>query len=418
MKILVTGGPVHAKLDAVKFVTNRFKGGLMAKLTDELRNQDCDVTYLCSKDARRVWQDGDWSPADDPKAGPGLVKVVFHDGFHDYRAKVMEMAPDFDAVVLGAAVANLIPVGYWKTEMKDMDSKEWIDTVAQVRKGECPDAYVAMPLEGKFPSHDYKPGDRFYMDWQIAPRIIDEVKARMKPGAHLFGFKLLSGVPHEELVTAAYDILLESRATTVFANDATNLGLCYGVGKDRSSREVLREWLAEEIVKMVNDEYYRTEARPGTVDHTYWLKLKDLAKQYELNFPESQNGMVFGTIAANLGSSGFVTTGRGKRELDEIAFVERVDHENRIVYARGGKKATLNAPLIDRVFKTVPQARYVVHYHEPMDGLPTLPWAPPGTVRDSIRDVDGSFNIDSHGAFLVFDDNRKGKRMIVRGEFV
>jgi hypothetical protein len=271
-------------------------------------------------------------------------------------------------------------------------------------------------LEGKFPSHDFKPGDTFYMEWQIAPRIIDEVKSHMKKGAHLFGFKLLKGVEQEELVTAAYDIVLESRATMVFANDATNLSTCIAVGKDRSQREVLRDWLAEEIIKMVKDEYYKTEKRPGTVDHTYWLELMELAKEYKLNFPESQNGMVFGTIAANMGSSGFVTTGRGKRELAEIAFVEAVDHEKRIIRTRGDKKATLNAPLLDHIFKSVPDAKYVVHYHEQMDGLPTLPWAPPGTVRDSIRKVNGSFNIDSHGAFLVFKQERKNKRLIVNGK--
>ena len=32
MKMLITGGPVHAYLDAVKIITNKFKGGLMAEL--------------------------------------------------------------------------------------------------------------------------------------------------------------------------------------------------------------------------------------------------------------------------------------------------------------------------------------------------------------------------------------------------
>ena len=35
-KILVTGGPVHAYLDDVKIITNRFKGGLMARLAEHL----------------------------------------------------------------------------------------------------------------------------------------------------------------------------------------------------------------------------------------------------------------------------------------------------------------------------------------------------------------------------------------------
>jgi hypothetical protein len=37
MRILITGGPVHAYLDAVKIITNKFKGGLMAELGKESR---------------------------------------------------------------------------------------------------------------------------------------------------------------------------------------------------------------------------------------------------------------------------------------------------------------------------------------------------------------------------------------------
>ena len=179
MKILVTGGPVHAKLDAVKFVTNRFKGGLMAKLADEIIEQGVHVTYLCSKGSKRPQGMGHDDEA-------GNLEVVYHDGFHDYRAKVKEMAPEFDAVVLGAAVANLIPVAYWGKPVSDGESHKH--------------PKHSLPLEGKFPSHNYEPGDSIEMEWQIAPRIIDEAKAVMKKGAHLFGFKLLGGVEHEAAV--------------------------------------------------------------------------------------------------------------------------------------------------------------------------------------------------------------------------
>src|ERR1035441_6034934 len=96
--------------------------------------------------------------------------------------QVVELAPKYDAVILGAAVANLIPVERFP---------------------------------GKFPSHNYKPGDIIPFSLKIAPRIIDEVKA-VAPKTHLFGFKLLSGVPHDELISAAYGVLLESHATAVF----------------------------------------------------------------------------------------------------------------------------------------------------------------------------------------------------------
>lgn len=375
MRILVTGGPVHAKLDAVKFVTNRFKGGLMAKLADDLTEKvgSISVTYLCSKGSK------------EPER---TSNVVHHDGFHDYREKVMELAPEFDAVVLGAAVANLIPVCYYET---------WNEQDGIV----FPEGRVSMPLDGKFPSHNYKPGDVFGMEWQIAPRIIDEVREHMKPGANLFGFKLLSGVEHSELVTAAYEVLLGSKATNVFANDATNLGVCYGVGKDRSSREILRDWLAEEIVKLTEDEYYETEVCGELPEG--WDNFDDRLWRYACRdrFVETPEGFVFGSVAFRHGHT-FVTTKRGKNETEGAVLVMSVDHERRIVRTRGGK-ATLNAPLLSSLFSGNGSVDHICHYHEQIHGLPTCPWAPPGTVRDSARQMRTSFNVEGHGCYLLYD---------------
>ena len=155
MKILITGGPVHAKLDAVKIITNKFKGGLMVDLANKLANQGMEITYLTAKGA---------AMPEPILCNDGKIKVVYHDGFHDYHQQVLALAPQFDAIVLGGAVANLIPLE---------------------------------PLAGKFPSHNYKPGDVIPINFTVAPRVIDDVK-KVAPKAHLFGFKLLSGVPHKE----------------------------------------------------------------------------------------------------------------------------------------------------------------------------------------------------------------------------
>lgn len=386
MRILVTGGPVHAKLDAVKFVTNRFKGGLMAKLADELGKQNAQVTYLCAKGSRE--------PELSFAGGENgtYPVVVHHDGFHDYRAKVMELAPEFDAIVLGAAVANLIPVCYYEHYAAVNDRFE---------------GRVEMPLEGKFPSHNYKPNDQIMMKWAIAPRIIDEVRVHMKPGANLFGFKLLSGVEHAELVTAAYEVLLGSKATNVFANDAQNLNVCYGIGKDRSSREMVREGLAEEIIKLTSDEYYSTEVCGELPEG--WDNFDDRLWKYACRerFVASPEGFVFGTVAFRHGGS-FVTTRRGKNETEGAVLVMGVDHDERIVRTRGGK-ATLNAPLLSRIFNENPKVDHICHYHDEVDGLPAYWWAPPGTVRDSGRPVHTSFNISGHGCFLLYD--KKGNQL-------
>ena len=122
-------------------------------------------------------------------------------------------------------------------------------------------------------------------------------------------------------------------------------------------------------------------------------------------------GYVFGSVAQrciDLKSEykGFWTTGRGKRELNFLVRVLSVDHKNRIVHTYKDK-ATLNAPLLDHIFTTMPNVSRIIHAHilskYKVPDLPILDYAPPGTVRDSIRKVKRSFVIKDHGCFLLYD---------------
>jgi len=361
-RILVTGGPVHAHLDAVKIITNRFKGGRMTELAYNLQSYGLrkkygwdriDITYLTAKGID-VSTFGHWD-----------LNTIYHDGFNDYMEKVLALAPKMDAVVLGAAVANLIPMN---------------------------------PLKGKFPSHDYEPGDVIPIDFTIAPRIIDEVK-KVAPKTHLFGFKLLQGVPHAELVRAAYEIVLESKATAVFANDANDLDQIYMVTKERGEHPMKRAQLEWVIREMLADEYYHT-GKFGVAE--YDRAFNEMIEKCAPRFTAVENGYVFGTVAMRDRSTShgsFKTTGRGKKEADTVVDVLQVDHDNREVIATD--KASLNAPLLHHIFATNRDINWIIHFHEQVPGLPTLPYAPPGTVRDSLRDVKSSFNIEGHGCFLL-----------------
>jgi len=361
--ILITGGPVHCNLDAVKIITNRFRGGLIAELADDLLSKDVKVSYVC---ASRLG-------VKQPSSKPNLL-IYEHSGIADYQRIVLELAPKMDAVVLGAAVANLIPLE---------------------------------PFKGKFPSHNFKPGDVIPINFTIAPRIIDQVK-KIAPRAHLFGFKLLSNVHHEELIRAAYEVVLASGADAVFANDTGRLVQKYAVTKERGLHPIMQQELAEWIWEMVNDLHYHTllaDTRPVSV--AAQSKIRELINQFSSKFRPVENGIIFGTIAVRQ-ESGFLTTGRGKRELETLVNVLRVNHNSLEVTVAGEMKASLNAPLLAKIFEN-PAVDYIIHYHQQELGLPTLPYAPPGTVRDTDRRKDTSFNIKGHGCILLF--NKDGRRL-------
>lgn len=396
--ILVTGGPVYAYVDDVKIITNKFKGGLTAKLADDLffsyrasSGHDCHgcrMWYLSSKDSKQP------SMIEKP-VGEFLLEGItplYHDGIADYMNTVLKMAKNMDAIILGAAVANLIPKNR---------------------------------IEGKFPSHNYKPGDDIPITFTIAPRIIDEVK-KVNPKVHLFGFKLLSGANHEELIRAAYGVLLESKATTIFANDASDLDTVYAVTKDRSVHKMKRADIVQWIRDRLDEKYYSTETsyqkdmqekEQGRVaDDSIDIaieKMKKLIEQRKSQFTLTPEGFIFGSIAVRVKENSFITTSRGKNELSgKFSFIKDVNHDNRVVMIDGvdSPKASLNAPLFAHIFQTRKDVGYILHFHEqnPYHKI-TQKYATPGTDKDSLRDLgELCFNIEGHGCIMCFDkDDRR-----------
>lgn len=357
MKILITGGAIYGKLDDVKLITNRFNGGLMAWLAD-LLSEEFEVTYVTSKGATL------------PKKAAYVVSL---DGIYEYQERVLKLALTMDAVILGGAVANLIP---------------------------------QTPFPGKFPSHNYKPGDVINIPFIIAPRIIDQVK-KVAPKTCLIGFKLLSGVAHEELIEAAYGVLKDSGASIVIANDAKDLNQKFIVTKEKEAIPCHMAEVAEFIAKLVRSKYYKTVLTPYREAVDYLLRnnvlFNQLKAQYQDKFEQHDN---FGTVAVRIHKDTFITTSRKKDTVG--VYIERIDHELRTVYCEGESKATLNAPLLDNIFKANPEVAYIVHYHEIVEDLPLKEYETPATAADSQRkDIGTSFCIKHHGCYLLFDE--KGK---------
>jgi len=405
-KILVTGGPVHAHLDSVKIVTNRFKGGRMLQLAADLARDRMphEVIYLTSKHT---------PPPEQLRYA--RLKILQHNGFDDYMGQVLDLAPDMDAVILGAAVCNLIPDTPWK--------------------------------DSKFPSHDYKEGDEIQIKFKIAPRVINMVKNVAKRTT-LIGFKLLSNANHEELIRAAYQIVADSKATFVVANDTADLNRKFIVTRERSvisavenatdsaSNVVMSDFIAGVLddkhyhtIMHVDLSYLRSEQREKAT-----ARWKELAEKYKALILktgyEPLTGQVFGCLAVRAGVNGFVVSPRVKNSLENrCVYVHGIDHDKREI-TTAEYKAALNAPLLHKLFEEFPDTEAILHYHFLHNKrnssswlrndvvYPELPYAFPGTVADSIREIDceiggildtqeyRAFGIKHHGTYLLL---RKGE---------
>ncbi len=111
---------------------------------------------------------------------------------------------------------------------------------------------------------------------------------------------------------------------------------------------------------------------------------------------------LFGSIAVRTDNNSFITTIRGKEDFKEYTTISNVDHKNHFVKVIG-KKATLNAPLLAKLFENK-KVKVIVHINNYFDDkLPFYEYAFPGTVRDSFRSNNTSFNIRYHGVIYLFD---------------
>lgn len=334
-KIVISCGPIPARLDSVKYITNRFKGGLAFKTAQYLIDKGADVTVVMWKHTRMPNVGGQYA---DYWLQENVHIVTVEDVF-DYYKWFEEHAAAYDAFILAAAVANLTP---------------------------------SAPFAGKFPSHNYKVGEKFDIQFEIAPRAIDIIK-KLNPRACLIGYKLFDAQTDEELIEIARHTLADSRANIIFANTpAEAKSRKLAIMPDHSVIPCDFEEHLELINRALRQEYYRTVVEPMTTEESEFPQVRKalaIVKMYEHTF----NG--FGTAGVPIllpGQTWFATTSRGHK--GEPVVVKKIDHINRIVYASA--KATLNAPTLDRVLSQRNYGGIVIHRH---DDDPNFQ---PGPIKD------------------------------------
>lgn len=387
--VLITAGPVYGVLDSNKLVGNRTRGIWATRFAKYLVEKGYRVTLLVA----------DTTPVDIhvPFPDGNRLTVVKHNGYHDYAEKCIAMAATHDAAVMAAAVVNWIP---------------------------------ANPITGKMPTKGFHEGDIIQVPFVLAPRVIDKMKW-VNPSLTLIGCKMLVGADHEDLIEAAYEVLLRAKCNVVIANDLKSLRNKHLVYQDRTVVPYGDDFdsLFADLQAVIDDEHFRTIETPDRME--ILLKIDPLALvqarlrfdaivykyRHRFNQRLRDADFVFGSVAVPIGQHGWLVSPRekgGQFTSADAVIVTGVDLEGRTVTVlKGEGKATLNAPLLIRVLANSGWPG-VLHLHEqlPLTGggdlSQTLPYGPPGTVRDVGRAAiigRRAFNIQGHGFVALLDDD-------------
>ena len=368
--VLVTAGPVYGPLDANKLVSNRVRGLWAEQFAKYLLQRRHQVTLLVADI---------WTPTI-LNIGDVRPEIVRHRGFQDYHQKCLELAPKMDAAIMAAAVVNWIP---------------------------------AEPFPGKMPTKGYEAGNIIQVPFVLAPHVIDEMKVA-NPKLTLIGCKMLVNAEYENLIEAAYGVLLTARCNAVIANDmGKGLRTKYVVNQDRTVEVYDNDFdgMYANLLAHIEDVHYRTVPSAETEGASQTEKdlFNRVVEKYRNRFRPRTSSSVFGSVLVPTTSrTGFIVSPREKGSefnAENAVNVRGVNSLEHKVYTLGGAKATLNAALLTAVARTY-RPTAVLHLHEQIPNVPEVPYAPPGTVRDNDRKIPGPvFNIRGHGFIACLDSN-------------
>ena len=356
-KIIISAGPMPAKLDSVKIVTNRFKGRLTVHAAEQLSLHESLHIEIVK------WRGTNVSFRYPESADRITITEV--DDLFDYREYIRLASAD--AYVLAAAVSNLAPANPWP---------------------------------GKFPSHNYRVGEEFDVRFKIAPRIIDEVKVA-HPRSTLIGYKLFDG-PENELLAAGWETLCNSRANVIFCNHpATAAREKIALMPDGTQERMSFDQHIGFIERVINLQWYTTITLEQDFAHPWQADMDSLLHQIGVE----KAPYVFGTVAVR-DEEGFITTTRGKRGPSRYCRVFAVDHASRVIKA--SNRATLNAPFIEKLLALHPTCNWVIHAHRQISAVNTYPYSFSGTMEETqlaetLSPAERIFNVENHGYYAVFE---------------
>ncbi len=194
MKIVITAGGTSERIDDVRTITNSSTGSLGFAIGTAFAAEEKveKIYYLHGK--RAVWPENE------------KVVPIEIGGVLDLQESLTKVLTEdkIDAVIHAMAVSDYMV--------------HQVTTLDKLMGTEDPEH--AQDLTGNKISSDI---DDLIIHMKRSPKVIRIIK-ELSPETTLVGFKLLSGVPHEELIDVGYRLLQKNKCDFVMANDLREIG--------------------------------------------------------------------------------------------------------------------------------------------------------------------------------------------------
>lgn len=230
MKIIITAGGTSEKIDDVRTITNSSTGRLgfaIGRNFAEKYGENIEKIYYLHG-LRAAYPEHE------------KVEPIAIGGVMDLKTELEELltSEKIDAVIHAMAVSDYIV--------------NEVTTLDKIRGTEDPDNKA--DLSGNKISSDI---DDLVIHMKKSPKVIGHIK-KWAPDTKLVGFKLLSSVPHEELIDVGYHLLEKNDCDFVMANDLSEIGKDYHRGylihKDKTydtmeTNEEIADMIARRILK-------------------------------------------------------------------------------------------------------------------------------------------------------------------------
>ena len=234
MKIIITAGGTSERIDDVRTITNSSTGRLGYAIGKAFADNYSDVLeriyYLHGERADFI--EGD------------KVSHIRIGGVMDLKGALERLLTEekIDAVIHSMAVSD-----YMVNEVTTLDIIRGLE-----------DPMDKAELSGNKISSDI---DDLVIHMKRSPKVIGIIK-KLSPGTILTGFKLLSGVPHRELIDVACRLMEKNDCDFVLANDLKEIGADFHRGylihRDKTydimeTKEEIAEMIARRTMETVKE---------------------------------------------------------------------------------------------------------------------------------------------------------------------